>query len=158
MTDIKKETVCFTGHRKIETEQTESRIDKLDKAIVCAIERGYKYFKAGGALGFDTSAANEVIHLKNIYPDIKLILILPCIDQTKCWKEEDIKTCDYIKSKADEVIYTSEKYTRGCMFKRNRYLVDNSNLCICYLFKNKGGTAYTVKYAADNGLEIVNLI
>ncbi len=61
------------------------------------------------------------------------------------------------KAQADKVVYTSQEYTRGCMFKRNRYLVDNSGVCVCYLARDAGGTAYTVNYAKRQGLEIINL-
>ena len=43
------------------------------------------------------------------------------------------------------------------MHKRNRHLVDNSSVCVCYLNKENGGTAYTVRYAGKKGLEIINL-
>ena len=43
------------------------------------------------------------------------------------------------------------------MLKRNRHLVDNSSVCICYLTESTGGTAYTVEYARKSGLTIVNL-
>ena len=56
-----------------------------------------------------------------------------------------------------KVVWTSEEYTRDCMFKRNRHLVDNSSLCICYLTKDTGGTAYTVRYARSKGKIIVNV-
>ena len=44
------------------------------------------------------------------------------------------------------------------MHKRNRHLVDNSSVCVCYLNKENGGTAYTVDYAGKKGLEIINLV
>lgn len=43
------------------------------------------------------------------------------------------------------------------MFRRNRYLVDNSSICIAYLTKNKGGTAYTVDYAKKLGVTVINI-
>jgi len=98
-----------------------------------------------------------VLKLKKRYPNIKLILILPCLKQAHGWHPEDVKEYEHIKAQADEVIYTSQEYTRGCMFKRNRHLVDDSRMCICYLTKNSGGTAYTVNYARGQGLEIINL-
>ena len=55
----------------------------------------------------------------------------------------------------DKVVWTSEEYIRDCMFKRNRHLVDNSSLCICYLTKNTGGTAYTVRYAKSKGKTVI---
>ena len=44
-----------------------------------------------------------------------------------------------------------------CLKKRNRHLVDNSSVCICYLTENKGGTFYTVNYANSKQLKIVNI-
>ena len=43
------------------------------------------------------------------------------------------------------------------MFKRNWYPVDISSICVCYLNCYKGGTAYTVNYAKQKGLRIINL-
>ena len=121
------------------------------------IAEGYLYFGAGGALGFDTIAAQTVLKLKNKYPDIKLILVLPCKTQTRGWKDKDVAIYEDIKEKADKFVYTSENYDRGCMFKRNRHLVDNSSVCVAYLTEDKGGTAYTVDYARKNGLRIINI-
>ena len=62
-----------------------------------------------------------------------------------------------VLSKADRIVYTSASYTKGCMHKRNRHLVDYSGYCVAYLTEKSGGTAYTVDYARENGLRIVNL-
>ena len=75
-------------------------------------------------MGFDTIAAFAVLKLKERYPDIRLILVLPCFSQTRGWSQEDIEIYDDIKQKADKVVYTSQEYTRGCMHKRNRHLVN----------------------------------
>ncbi len=130
---------------------------RLRETIIKLIEDGYLYFGAGGALGFDTLAAQTVLELKTIYPQIKLILVLPCLSQTKGWSARDVEIYEDIKQKADKVVYTSQEYTKGCMHKRNRHLVDNSNTCICYLTEKSGGTAYTVDYARNNNLSIINL-
>ena len=108
-------------------------------------------------MGFDTLAANTVIKLRTKYPNIKLILVLPCKTQSSGWKHTDIDEYERIKAAADKVVYTSEVYYRGCMHKRNRHLVDNSSLCICYLTEDRGGTYYTVNYAKENGLQIINI-
>lgn len=130
---------------------------RLRETIIKLIEDGYLYFGAGGALGFDTLAAQTILELKTIYPKIKLILVLPCLSQTKGWSARDIEIYEDIKSKADKVVYTSQEYTRGCMHKRNRHLVDNSSVCICYLTESTSGTAYTVDYAKKNNLRVINL-
>ena len=151
---MKNYTACFTGHRIIPLFERATLSKLLEKAVIESIEKGYRYFGAGGALGFDTMAALTVLRLRNKYPQIKLILVLPCENQTRNWKEADIEKYEHIKSQADKVVYVSKEYTRDCMHKRNRHLVDNSSLCICYLTKPSGGTAYTVNYAKDNGLKV----
>ena len=132
-------------------------VEKLELKIIELIENGIIYFRCGGALGFDTLVAKLIINLKIKYPYIKLVLILPCIEQTKWWKEEDKEIYKYIIDNSDEVLYTSKNYFRGCVFKRNRMLVDESRFCICYLTKNNGGTFYTVNYAKEKGLIVYNV-
>ena len=88
---------------------------------------------------------------------MKLILVLPCLTQTRGWPAADVAEYEHIKVLADKVVYTSQAYTRGCMHKRNRHLVNNSSVCVCYLNRESGGTAYTVDYAGKQGLEIINL-
>ena len=75
------------------------------------------YFGAGGALGFDTLAAQCVLSLRKRYPHIKLILVLPCITQTKGWSKNDIAIYEEIKSQADKVVYTSHDYFRAVCSK-----------------------------------------
>ena len=156
MRSIKEQTCCFTGHREI-TLPVETIQYNLEKQLKELISSGVIYYGAGGALGFDTIAALTVIKLRQIYPHIKLIMVLPCKEQTKGWNSNDIEIYNYILNQADKVVYTSENYYPGCMHKRNRHLVDNSSHCICYLEKNTGGTAYTVNYAKEKGLTIYNV-
>ena len=155
--DTKSITCCFTGHRKILKENIPIIKSNLRAVVVKNIEKGYRFFETGGALGFDTMAAQTILELKEIYSQIKLILVLPCITQTKSWLKDDIDEYNRIKELADEVVYTSKEYSKGCMHKRNRYLVDHSTLCICYLTESKGGTAYTVKYAESKGVRVINI-
>ena len=154
---MREQTCCFTGHRRIPTEEQAAITGRLERVIVSLYHQGIRYYGAGGALGFDTLAAQTVIHLRKSCPGMKLILVLPCLTQTRGWRPEDVAEYERIKSQADKVVYTSQQYTPGCMHKRNRHLVDNSSVCICYLTKDSGGTAYTVDYAKNKGLKIINL-
>ena len=58
---MREKTVCFTGHRIIEPEKRASLFAQLIDEIKSLLEAGYRYFGAGGALGFDTLAAT--IHI-----------------------------------------------------------------------------------------------
>lgn len=155
---MREKTCCFTGHRQLPEEQKPDIAAGLENTIVSLIHSGYLYFGAGGALGFDTLAAQTVLRLRKSYPQIKLILVLPCVSQADKWAPEDVRTYQEIMKQADKVVYTSLGYTTGCMFKRNRHLVDHSSACICYLAKRSSGTAYTVKYAQKCGLKVFNIV
>ena len=151
-------TVCFTGHRKLRN--VEILEIALKETIWKAINDGYYKFLTGGALGFDELAANTVIFFKNKYPQIKLILVLPFqkpYEHEKGWQEKDIEKYNLLLKKADKKIILNEGYKKGCYYQRDRYLVDNSSLCISYQTRKNGGTAYTVDYANKQGIKVINL-
>lgn len=154
---MREKTCCFTGHRDLSPSDRDLIERRLEPTLVRLIESGVCFFGCGGAIGADTCFELAVIKLKRQYPHIKLILVLPCRSQTRGWKEEDIRVYEEIKSKADKVVYTSEEYTPGCMHKRNRHLVDHSGICVAFLKKQSGGTAYTWDYARKSGLNLINL-
>lgn len=154
---MREQTCCFTGHRQLPTGEKEVIVNRLERVITGLYRKGVRYYGAGGALGFDALAAQTVLHLRESCPGMKLILILPCLTQTRGWRPEDVTEYERIKAQADKVVYTAQQYTPGCMHRRNRHLVDNSSVCVCYLVRDSGGTAYTVRYAKEKGLEIVNI-
>ena len=47
------------------------------------------------------------------------------------------------------------EYTDECMKERDRFMVDNSSVCISYLYKSTGGAYYTTKYAVEKEIEII---
>lgn len=153
----KSTTCCFTGHRKLPENRIPDILSRLEEVLERLIQEGVREFCAGGALGFDTLAALRVLEFKKQYPDVRLVLILPCKDQTKYWSESDISVYENIRECADEVIYTSEHSYSGCMHVRNRALVDRSSWCVCCLIQARGGTKYTVGYAQKKGLRIINV-
>lgn len=154
---MREKTCCFTGHRHIPPEDRDRLAARLEETVLALIEGGFRFFGAGGALGFDTMAAQTVLRLRERFPQIRLILVLPCLEQTKGWQPADATMYTLIKTRADKVVYTSRAYDRGCMHRRNRHLVDSSAVCVCYLKSDTGGTAYTVNYAETRGLRIIRL-
>ena len=149
---------CFTGHRRIPEAHMIPLYTSLDETISALYDAGVRVFRAGGAIGFDTLAALRVIRFKAIeHSDVRLELLLPCRNQTDRWPKEAIRDYNFILSRADSVTYVSEYYTRFCMHQRDRALVDGSDYCVAYLTENRGGTAYTVSYALQNRLVLLNL-
>lgn len=146
---------CFTGHRVIPKNRYFYVRARLSEEILKKIREGITGFICGGALGFDTLAAQMVLDFRDIFPQISLILCLPCKNQTRGWQKNDVDTYNSILARADKTIFLSDEYYNGCMHKRNRTMVDSSSSCIAYLEENKGGTFFTVNYALKNGRNVI---
>ncbi|MBE6557562.1 MAG: DUF1273 domain-containing protein [Ruminococcaceae bacterium] len=155
--NLEIKTVCFTGHRDIPRAHAYALPRVLERELLSLIERGATVFRAGGAVGFDTVAALKVLELKEDYPQIELELILPCRNQTERWPEAEIRTYEYVLARADRHEILFDRYVQGCMQERNRRLVQGSDVCLAYCYKNRGGTAFTMAHAIKQGLEVVNL-
>ena len=150
-------TCSFTGHRRIEPSHAKALPELLSRAVNYAYENGCRRFIAGGAVGFDTLAAREVIKFRISHPDVSLILALPCANQEKNWSEQQKDAFAYTLSVADEVIYISEEYTDTCMKERNRYLAEEADLLIAYVSRYASGAGQTVRMAKSQGVQVYNL-
>ena len=82
---------CFTGHRKLSEAVLNALPETLDSCIESLHSEGIDTFYAGGALGFDTLAAEAVIRFREKRPGVRLILALPCKNQTRRWKRESVE-------------------------------------------------------------------
>ena len=150
-------TCCFTGHRILKI--TPELGQRLRKAIIDVIGMGVTEFYDGGAIGFDMLAAEAVIDLKAVYPDIKLHLLLPCPpnEQTKSWNTAQVEKYEKILNAADSVTVVFEHYTKDCMKRRNQQLVELADCCICYCTNPRSGTGQTVSMAKEKGINVLNL-
>lgn len=156
--ELRQISCCFTGHRTILPEHAQQLPKLVYDKIIELHKQCYINFLAGGALGFDTICAQAVLKAKQTYPSIRLILVLPCKNQTYRWKQHDIDIYNDILNRADKAIYTSEYYNKSCMFKRNNFLVNYTSYCISYQYMSTGGTSYTVNLAQSNGLYVFNTV
>ncbi len=154
---MKNLSCCFTGHRDIPLYLVPEISEKIRTEAERLIASGVTHFYTGGAVGFDMLALKVLTQLKKSVPSMVLHVIAPCEGHMKNWNEESkVEFCRLIED-ADELKYLSPFYFSGCMQVRNRYLVDHSSYCIAFLERNTGGSAYTVKYAEEKGLSVINI-
>lgn len=153
----REKTCCFTGHRSLDAAQRAALAPALEATVRRLADEGIVYFGAGGAVGFDTLAAQAVLRVRRQRPDLRLILVLPCPGQPRGWPARDAAVYGRIKAQADKVVYISPRYVPGCMQRRNRHLVEHSSVCVAYCERAAGGTAYTVDYAREQGLRVIFL-
>lgn len=154
--------VSFTGHRPEKlpffSEEDPMCVDlknRLKKQIKKLILDGADEFFTGMARGVDMWAAEAVLELKSEFPNITLTAVIPCPDQTKSWNAEDKARYNSILEQCAKKLVISPSYTRGCMLKRDRALVDLCDILVAVFDGQKGGTAYTVDYAKSAGKKTV---
>ena len=150
-------TCAFTGHRQILPEHRTALIELLQVAINQAYDLGYRKFITGGALGFDTEAARELIRFRISHSDISLSVYVPYIGQEENWSPAQKDAYAYILSSANEVKYISENYDSQCMKRRNQAMVNDCDMLIAYVYRDRTGSSQTVRMARDMGREIINL-
>lgn len=151
-------TACsFTGHRQIKEEHLSGVRNLLERAVAYAYGVGVRTFFCGGAIGFDTLAAREVLRFRVTHPDVRLVLLLPCVDQAERWSERQRDGYEYVLSHADETVYLSDSYTDGCMKKRNAELVRRADMLIAYVSHMRSGAGQTLAMAKGAGIKVYNL-
>lgn len=158
-------TCCFTGHReeKLPWGANEDDIRCLElkaniaKAVCTAYEEGLRHFICGMANGCDLYFAEAVLHLRTLHRDITLEAAIPCPEQADSWRKDLRVRYRELLLQCDTRTLVSEQYDRGCMMKRNRYMVDASRMLIAASNGQAGGSENTIRYAKRKGLEIVRI-
>ena len=151
-------TCCFTGHRIIAAEHRRQLPEVVEAAIRALIAQGYFIFVAGGATGFDALASETVLALKEEFFQLRLVIVAPSADQTNGWNAKDRRQYERIRQAADEYICLEAAYTPDCMRRRNRFLVEMSAACLAYCVRERSGSAQTLGFAKEQGLEIINVL
>ncbi len=155
---------CFTGHRPEKCNFAYDSAsapyvllaDELEQSLKRALKEGFSVFYSGGARGFDLLAAEKLLTLKREHP-LKLIIAVPFRGQENGYSAEWKARYKRVLSAADEIIYLSSEYYRGCYETRNRYMVDQSERVIAHYDGSAGGTRNTINYAKKQGKEVINL-
>lgn len=161
----KEKTCTFTGNRphklpwkdNEDCEACKMVKERIAEEIEIAIDDGYDTFISGMALGGDTYFAEAVLQKKKKH-NISLVCAIPCVEQTKGWKDADKQRYERILASADEIVYTSQSYTRFCMHVRNRYMVQNSSRILVLDTDNDGGTKSTKALAEKKKLQIIEIL
>ena len=153
---------AFTGHRLQKMPFGFNEDDprciafkaQLRAAIEDLIGHGYAHFISGGALGMDMFAAEAVMDLKRDYPWVILEMAVPFEAQPAKWSQEYQNRYYRLMDDADIITCISRQYTKSCLFRRNRYLVDNADILLAAYDGQPGGTAMTVGYAHEMGIPV----
>ena len=162
---MNRRSCAFTGHRpenlpdrgNLSRPAAQELYQQLTAVVAVLHEEGVRDFYCGGALGFDTWAAQVVLALRRRDPEVRLHLVIPHWGQERAWTQEDRMEYTRILREADTSHVLMDAYRRGCMQQRNRELVDRAEILVAYCVKTEGGSAYTVKYAQRKGKRVIFL-
>lgn len=150
---------CFTGHRPEKLNLSEQEI-KL--GLICAIDDairdGFTVFISGMSRGVDIWAAEIILKKRVANGSIKLFCTAPYKGFERYWSREDRDKYNDILQKADQVIYISEHYFKGCFQVRNCHMVNNSSRVISVYTGESGGTQNTIEYAKKRNVQVVNIL
>ncbi len=157
----REHTCCFTGHRPDKlpwhTNEKDPRCAHLLQAMDQALERAYqagcRHFICGMARGCDLYFCAQVLALRDRYADVTVEAAIPCQSQTDGWPEEERARHAALLDQCNFETMVQHHYDRGCMMRRNRYMVDRScRIIAVYDGIPKGGTASTLAYAMKQDL------
>ena len=109
------------------------------------------------AIGFDLAAADIALSLREEFPDISVVAVIPFEGMHHRFPAAQRTLFERVAAEADEVITLALHYAPNVYALRNDYLVDNSSAVIAYFTGEKGGTAYTVRRAVKSLSLVVNI-
>jgi len=154
---------CVTGHRPegfpfpygFDNDRFNTYLCILEDTVEELMYEGYTHFISGMADGVDLDFAWYVRSLSNNFEGIIFESALPYpLRPSSISSEEDCLRRTLV-CESEKVTEVSPKYFRGCMQKRNRYMVDNADLVLAVWNGEKhGGTWYTINYARKKGKPI----
>ncbi len=156
---------AFTGYRPQKMPFGFNELDprcvdfkaRLRESIEMLIWEGFSHFLSGGALGMDMYAAEIVLELRKTYPWIGLEMVIPYDSQADRWDEVYQTRYAVLLDAADIVTCTGHEFTKGALFRRNRYLVDNADLLLAAYDGQPGGTQMTCEYARKIGVSVCKI-
>lgn len=159
----KEKTCCFTGHRPEKlpwgVREDDPRCVELKQELRRAAEQayqdGFRHFISGMARGCDQYFVEIVLEMRSKYGDVTLEAAIPCEEQADRWKEEERKRYLELVAQCDLETVVQRKYDKGCMRRRNRYMVDRSSRLIAAYDGMQGGTMYTIHHALQSGVNVV---
>ena len=128
----------FIGHRDCINIE-----NKVYQQINKLIEQGIMDFYSGGMGNFDILCEKTVKLLggKIVYIPYNINIVK---ERDKFWYDDII--CPF----------GNKEYSKSDISERNKWLVDNADLCLCYVYKN-GGAMKTLNYAIKRNKRIINL-
>ncbi len=136
----------FFGHR----ECYGLDIEELQAAIESLIGKGVDTFYVGHQGGFDSMVLSCLQNLKKTYPQIVFSVVLSYLPTQRA--EQDLYADCSIYPEGLELCHP-----KFAIERRNRWMIEQSDYCICCISHTWGGAYKFVRRAKHCGSEVINL-
>ena len=140
----------FIGHR----EADERLLPRLEMVVARLIrEENVRYFYVGGYGGFDRVAVAAVRRMKQKYPDITLMLVLPYHPAERPTEAPDGFDGTY---HPDGLESTPKRYA---IVRANRIMVDTCDWLVCYVRHGASNSRKLLDYAEHlNNMGLIQIV
>lgn len=145
--------ITFAGHREIYDTKLIVKIENIIREFLKS-DTAFRFY-TGGMGNFDDICSQVVRKIKKEYPnvDIELILVIPYFTDT-------LNKYNVLYNKLyDSIIYPEELincHYKSAIQKRNRWIVEKSDIVLSYVHFSYGGAYKTVKYAEKLKKKIIS--
>ena len=144
----------FAGHRDLFLPDAER---KILKALDSILESDDEFvFYTGGMGEFDSKCASAVRMVRHRFQEkrLRLVLVLP-------YMTNGVNTDkNYFETEYDDVMIPmdlADLYPKAAIRKRNRWMVDQSDILLACVYRDFGGAYDTMQYALRKGVRVFNL-
>lgn len=140
-------TCCGFGHRDV----FQNIDNELCEAVQKAMEMGCNVFYTGAMGDFDRCFSSAV---RKQGKKIKLVCIKPYMSNELNTNKE------YYNCMYDDIIIPDELafvHYKSAITKRNRWMIDNSDVVIVYAIRNYGGAYDAMRYAERQNKTIIRV-
>ncbi len=157
-------TVCFTGQHPQSLPFDLNEDDECFVRLIALLRgsirdlienRGVTRFISGMTNGVDLYTAQIVLEEKKTHEGVTLTCTVPCEEQVRFWKPPQKALYKLILRQCDEILLLQNENDIDYADKRNRCIVDKSDIVLAVWDGGKGPTAGITRYAKERGKEII---
>lgn len=133
----------------------------VEKSLLGFLDEGLEWVMISGQMGVELWAAEVVYDLQIQYPDLKLAILTPFLNQESKWNESNQEYYEFIVSQADYVdSITKREYESPLQFKqKNQFLIEKSDgLLLVYDEEKEGSAKYLLETARKKQQSTVYII
>lgn len=140
---MKGQTCAFFGHRECYGLDLQVLMDAIED-LIC---KGVDTFYVGNQGQFDTMVYSCLKQLRKTHPHIRICVVLAYLPTEKSEYNDEV----------DTMYPEIEGHPKFAIERRNRWIIDTSDYCLCYINHTWGGAYKFYRLAKRRGKTVINI-